>query len=211
MKRIVFLIDGFNLYHSVRDLESDFGVKVKWLDIASLCKSYLHYFGKDARLKEIYYFSALPNYLAARDPSRIKRHRAYISCLEATGIHIELGRFKEKEKKCNFCKKKMLMHEEKETDVKIAVKVIEIFHLDISDIVVIVSGDTDLSPAIEKAKLLFPKKQVLFAFPYNRRHTELAALAPKSFSIKRKHYEKHQFPQQVTLQNRHKIAKPKSW
>jgi uncharacterized LabA/DUF88 family protein len=211
MKRIIFLIDGFNLYGSVRDIKKDFGDKVKWLDIASLCKSYLHYFGKDAQLDDIYYFSAVPNYLQARDPNRIKRHKDYMSCLESTGIHVELGRFKEKERKCNYCKKIITMHEEKETDVRIAVKVFEIFHLDIGDIIIIVSGDTDLSPAIEKSKTLFPNKLVLFAFPYNRRNTELAALATRSFRIKREHYQKHQLPDPIILQNKHRISKPKSW
>jgi len=211
MKRIVFLIDGFNLYGSVRDIEDNFGVKVKWLDITSLCKSYLHYFGKDAQLEEIYYFSAVPYYLAVRDPGRIKRHNDYMSCLMSTGIHVELGRFKAKERKCTNCKKKISMHEEKETDVRMAIKVFEIFYLDMADMIVIVSGDTDLAPAITQSRTLFPGKQVLVAFPHKRRNTELANLATRSFRIELEHYKKHQFPNYVILQNGKKILKPKSW
>jgi len=63
MKKIIFLVDGFNIYHSILRLSRDTGYCTKWLDIASLCKSYIHLFGKDAELQSIYYFTAIPYYL----------------------------------------------------------------------------------------------------------------------------------------------------
>ena len=63
MKQASFLIDGFNLYHSVLKLERDTGYCTKWLDIDSLCKSYLHLLGKQTELQSIHYFTALPYYL----------------------------------------------------------------------------------------------------------------------------------------------------
>jgi hypothetical protein len=105
----------------------------------------------------------------------------------------------------------ILKHEEKETDVSIAITLMEIFIKDLGDCAVIVSGDTDLSPAIRKCKSLFKKKKVIFAFPYRRKNKELLSLAPGSFSISKKQYIRHQFPNPVVLEDGRKIFKPKSW
>lgn len=68
MNRVTFLIDGFNLYHSIRDLGRYEKLHVKWLNIYSLCSSFLYLIGKDANLAEIYYFSAFADHL--NDPQR---------------------------------------------------------------------------------------------------------------------------------------------
>lgn len=212
MKRISFLIDGFNLYHSIKDLERIHGIKAKWLNLYSLCKSYLYLFGKDAVLQDIYYFSAYPNHLSLSRPDTIARHKDFITCIEDLGIKVVLGRFKEKKVFCDNYKTVINKHEEKETDVAIAVKVIELFHLDSCDIQVIVSGDTDLAPAIRTSLALFPKKQICFAFPFNRKMKELAALSTlPSFSIGRMNYQTHSLPDPYVLKDGNKIFKPTSW
>ena len=211
MNRVIFLIDGFNIYHSTLDLKRHTGYSTKWLDLASLCKSYIHLFGKDAQVKAIYYFSAIPYYLSTQDPVKIQRHKNYIACLESSGIHVELGRFKVKYIFCDKCKSMVLKHEEKETDVTIAIKVVEIFLNDDCETGVIVSGDTDLSPAIRKCKILFPNKKIVFSFPYARKNKELASLAAGSYSISKKQYIRYQFPNPVILNDGRKILKPKSW
>ncbi len=211
MNRVIFLIDGFNLYHSIVELRRDTRYSTKWLDIHALCKSYLHLFGKESTLEKIYYFSALPLYLMTSHPEKIKRHKEYIACLEASGISIELGRFKQKDVFCEKCKSMILKHEEKETDVAIAIKLQEIFLTDACDTAVIVSGDTDLSPAIRSCKKLFKDKKVVFAFPYARKNKELAALAPDSFSLSRNQYIRHQLSDPTTLKDGRVINKPSSW
>ena len=211
MNRTIYLVDGFNLYHSILRLRRDTGYCAKWLDLVSLCNSYIHLFGKDATLESIYHFSAIPNYLSPKNPNKIKRHKDYLTCLRSTGIHVELGRFKEKDVYCDKCRSTILKHEEKETDVAIAVKLIEILFTDMCDNAVIISGDTDLSPAVRRCKILFPNKKIVFAFPYARKNKELSSLAQGSFSINKKQYIKHQLPNPVTLQNGKKIYKPSSW
>ncbi len=211
MNKIIFLIDGFNVYHSILQIKRDTQYNTRWLDLHSLCKSYLHLFGKNAVLEDIFYFSAVPFYLNNRNPGKIKRHPTYLSCLEATHIKIELGRFKEKTVFCDKCRSYILKHEEKETDVAIGVKAFEIFAQNHCDISVVVTGDTDLSPAFKKCKQLFPNKRFVFAFPYKRKNKELASLAPGSFSINHTQYLKYQLPNPVMLPNGHKIYKPKHW
>jgi len=211
MNRIAFLIDGFNLYHSVLRLKTDTHICTKWLDIYSLCKSYISLFGPKAELTSVYYFSALPHYLSSTDPDKINRHQKYISCLRDSGIIVELGRFKEKEVLCKKCGCIFLKHEEKETDVAIGVTLSKLLFKDECETAIIMSGDTDLSAAVKRLQPIFLDKKILFAFPYARKNKELSKLAPNSFSIGKKQYIRHQFPNPVTLKDGTIINKPLSW
>jgi uncharacterized LabA/DUF88 family protein len=209
MNRIIFLIDGFNVYHSILALEEDTGYCTKWLDYKSLCESYIPLGGKDANLEAVYYFSAIPYYL--NKPDKIQRHKDYIKCLESTGIKKELGRFKEKSVYCQQCRKMILKHEEKETDVAIAIKLFKIFHKKECDTAIIMTGDTDLSPAVRECNALFPNKKIMFAFPFFRYNAELKLLAPDSFKIGKEQYIKHQLPNPVILPDGQVIHKPQTW
>jgi len=223
MNRVVFLIDGFNLYHSVLEAYNLLGMRVKWLDLHSFCRSYIFLFGKDATLAGIYYFSAYAYHL--NDSSVIKRHEAYIECLKSTGVVPDMGRFKARETKCPLSKQmqapnsgincplrgRFVRHDEKETDVAIAVKLCDLVFKNECDTAVLITGDTDLAPAVKLCNKRFPDKTILFSFPYHRYNAELEALAPKSFSIGAQSYARHQFPKQVHLNNGKIIEKPPSW
>lgn len=213
-KRVSFLIDGFNLYHSVKNASHDLKLKgkgTKWLNIHSLCNSYLHLFGKDSRIEEIYYFSALANHLQAVKPDVVKRHLVFIDGLKSTGVQVELGRFKRKSIICTHCRKMITRHEEKETDVAISAKLLELFMLNKCDMVVLVTGDTDLAAGVKVAQKLFPQKEICIAFPYKRKNKELKKLVPTSFQIGAKSYITHQFPDPITLKNGNSLIKPQSW
>jgi len=96
-------------------------------DLSSLCRSYLHLFGKTAVLHEIYYFSALAKHLEATNPDVTLRHEAYLTCLEDSGVLIQLSRFKKKRFRCEKCGANLKRHEEKETDVALGAKLLELF------------------------------------------------------------------------------------
>jgi len=224
MNRVTFLIDGFNLYHSTADLQRIRGLRVKWLDIYSLCSSFLFLIGRDAAIAEIYYFSAFAKHL--NDPSIVKRHRDYLECLKSTGIIPEMGRFKPKEVTCPLYSQhaksgtvnvtcpiggKFTKYEEKETDIAIAARLFEIVYKNKCDTAILVTGDTDLAPAVKTCRGLFPMKAIRFAFPYRRHNHELKALLPDSFKIHEGSYIKHLFPDPVPLPNGTKIYKPASW
>ena len=210
MNRVVFLIDGFNLYHSTLDIKFHHkGLLVKWLNIHGLCDSFLHNVGNRATLEKIYYFSAYAYHL--NDPSIIQRHSDYIECLKSTGIEPILGRFKPKPTKCTLCKREFVKHEEKETDVAIASKLMEVLGKKECETVVLVTGDTDIVPAIKTANSLFPGNLVLCAFPFGRKNKELQQIAPRSFKIRLKSYVNNPFPNPVVLANGAEIYKPASW
>lgn len=209
MNRVIFLVDGFNLYHSLEDLRYELGITAKWLDLHSLCSSYLPHISKDAVLHGIFYFSAFAHYL--NDASVIKRHRDLIKCLKATGVEDVMGRFKSKSITCKHCEHKFKRQEEKETDVAMASKLFEILFKDKCDTVVVVTGDTDIVPAIKTSKTLFPGKSIRFVFPYGRTSGELGKLAPGSFDIHPQQYLRHQFTNPFRLPNGTTINKPPSW
>jgi uncharacterized LabA/DUF88 family protein len=155
INRVTFLVDGFNLYHSVREASNDLGHNGKltrWLDINSLCRSYLPEVRKRApsygyaEMAETYYFSAYASHRERIAPDTVARHKSLVQCLEATGIKTSMGMFKAKRRTCSKCGYSETGHEEKETDVAIAVKLLELLFLDTCDTVVLVTGDTDLAP-----------------------------------------------------------------
>ncbi len=202
-KNVTYLIDGFNLYHSIRRAQKELRASTKWLDIRALCESRLQNIrtvvGCPVDLESIYYFSAYAYHL--KDPSIVQRHKSFVECLEDAGIKVEINRFKYKELQCPFCRRVVVKHEEKETDVSIALKLIEVFLEDECDIVVLMSGDTDLAPAVRMAKKLYPAKHILFDFPAYRKNKELANLCPGSTVINAKQYRKYQFSDPCILQS----------
>lgn len=213
IKKATFLIDGFNLYHSVRTAQKRLKSSTKWLDIKSLCESRLQivrsFVKSRVELGEIYYFSAYAYHL--KNPGVIRRHKNFVRCLEDSGISVQLNRFKYKEIECSFCGKTIAKYEEKETDVSIALKLIDIVISDECDIGVLVSGDTDLAPAVRQARKLKPEKHLLFAFPAYRKNNELAKLCPNSMVIKANQYARYQFSDPYFLKDGTAISKPKSW
>jgi len=118
-------------------------------------------------------------------------------CLRGTGVQVSLGQFKRKK--------------EKETDVAIACKLFEICYTNSAESIVLITGDTDLAPAVRLCQRLFPHLTFLFAFPYLRVNDELRILAPGSFKIKASQYFAHQFPDPLVLPDGTSITKPVSW
>ncbi len=182
-----------------------------------MCSSYLHLVANavadNTQLANIYYFSALATHIEAVDPDVTARHRRFIKCLEDTGVKVELSRFKPKQVKCPEpkCGKIFFKHEEKETDVAIAVKLLDVFLRNECDTSVLVTGDADLAPAVRTAMSLFPNKRVLFAFPYHRKNKELSKLAPGSFTMDKSQYARYQFQNPCILSDGTAIGKPPAW
>ena len=214
MNRTTFLIDGFNLYHSVKSASHDLGLNgsgTRWLDLRSLCDSFLHLIGNDAQIAEIYYFSALARHLESRKPDVTFRHKNYIRCLENSGVTVELHRFKKSPTVCKKCGQIFSRQEEKETDVAIAARLFEVFHIDKCDTVALITGDTDVVPAVKTAQKIFPDKEVVFLMPYKRHNRELANLVSKHFDISSSNYTKHQFPDPFITKKKKEIHKPSTW
>lgn len=116
-KRIVFLIDGFNLYHSIVTClkENRLSNKYKWLNYKKLCQSFLK--NQTEEIGEVVLYTAYAHW---RSKEAVYRHKKFIQALRYYGVKIVFGNFKEKDRRCPICKEYIKQHEEKETDVNIA-------------------------------------------------------------------------------------------
>ena len=212
--RTTFLIDGFNLYHSLKRASYDIGLggeQTRWLDLKKLCQSHLYILGEGAELEEIYYFSALARHSQHEYPDGLRRHESYIKCLKNEGVNVILGRFKKKQVWCSNCKTNIKKYEEKETDVSISVTLIKLLMQSKCDSAVIVTGDTDIGPAVKMAQTLFPNKRISFMFPYRRKNAELAKLVDVSFKLSGEDYANNQLPDPYHLNDGEVIEKPNTW
>lgn len=130
---------------------------------------------------------------------------------KSTGIEVITGNFKKKYPYCKLCKTNYSTHEEKESDINIAMQLIRSFINNECDTIVLVSGDTDLVSAVRTAKDLFPSKKVGIAFPYKRANTHFKEIADFTFKISADSYKNHQFPAPVILPDGTKLTKPPLW
>jgi uncharacterized LabA/DUF88 family protein len=140
----------------------------------------------------------------------MKRHQVYVRALETQGIKVIFGKFKRKEKFCNKCKQLFETHEEKQTDVNVAIKLFQEAVNDSFDKAVIVSGDSDLIPAIKAVRESFPAKKIGIMIPIDRQAEELKATADFHYKIKEFHLKNAIFPDVVEC-NGAKIEIPAKW
>jgi uncharacterized LabA/DUF88 family protein len=104
-----------------------------------------------------------------------------------------------------------MTHEEKETDVAIAAQLFELLYQKNCDAVVLISGDTDLAPALRTAQKLFPQAEIVVAFPYLRHNSELARVAAHTVSLSLALYQSHVLPRTMSLPSGRTITKPAKW
>lgn len=230
--RVAFLVDGFNVYHSIRDAEKQVSDRPqRWLDLRAFCQDYVRHLGRSAVLEGVYYFSALARHLEASKPDIVQRHTTYIEALESTGVHVTLANFKARDKHVSFahcrfrlpwlkqpirlpfrnCTVIFQRAEEKETDVAIATKMFELLHTGSVEAIVLVSGDTDLLPAIRTAQRLFPTVRICVCFPFRRHNADLKQAVVTSFKVRKEQYAKHQLPDPVLTPSGRTLHKPARW
>ena len=89
--------------------------------------------------------------------------------------------------------------EEKQTDVNIALQLLQLAILDQYDRAIILSGDTDLIPAIKAVRLTFPHKQIGVILPIGRSSEDLLQQADFKHKMREHHLASSRFPDIVTL------------
>jgi len=198
--RVMFFYDGFNLYHSLeRARLAAPHDPIRWLDLTALARSHVYILGPTEVLAGVHYFTAYAEHLALTKPERLSRHRAYVRALTATGVQVYLGHFKPKQVWIESLARFERIWQEKATDVNIVAQIFAHAARDAFDVAIIVSGDADYAPAVPVFREMFPRKRLLFGFPFDRKNRELERVAPDSFVFARESYAKHQLPAAVRL------------
>lgn len=86
-------------------------------------------------------------------------------------------------------------HEEKETDVNIAIHILKDAFQNEYDTAYIVSADSDISPAVQMCRKFFPKKQYQFIFPYESFSITNKEVANGIKQIRKKRMEENLLPE----------------
>jgi len=208
MAKIIFFVDGFNLYHALDYTESSRNPfrfrKFKWLNLQKLAGLFV---GPLDSLEQVLLFTAF----ATWDPQKVARHKLFIRANESVGVSVIYGEFKRKDKYCRLCKREFHSYEEKQTDVNIALELFRLAYLDKYDRAVILSGDTDVIPAIKAVRATFSQKQIGVIILICKSSEDLLKDADFRFRMKEHHLVSSRFPDTLQLPGGAKLECPLTW
>ena len=211
-KKSIVYVDGFNLFYGLLKNEKN----KKWLNLQ-------HYFEKlrtDDDIEKIKYFTTLVK------GKKRDNQESYLKALSTLPkVQIVLGKFKTQTYtcliNCGYTGDKTYADQiEKRTDVNIASHFVADSAL-LNDIekLIIVSGDSDLIPAIKMAKQISPQKQIIVYVPHDpvksknskKVSSDIRKAADKHKNLPVNLIGKSQFDNEITDNYGNKICKPLSW
>lgn len=195
-------VDGFNLYNGIHEA---FEHRFLWLDLVKLFES-LRPLNELVKVK---YFTSV----ILDDPDAQGRQSDYINALKTlypSQIEVVLGRYQRKQMSCNACGATWISYEEKETDVNIAVQMVSDALATEAENFYVVSGDSDLVPAIKLVQEHAPELFTIAFFPPSRHSDALKKLMPASQVIGRQRLKDSQLPDMVTADGT-EYSRPAKW
>jgi uncharacterized LabA/DUF88 family protein len=139
--RTTVYIDGFNLYYGAVSRSP-----YRWLDIQRLCEL----LRPAEAIQRVVYFTAM-----VVGPTRQNQEAYLLALSQRPLVQVVEGNFKKKTIEClhpdcpNPNRRFFKSLEEKRTDVNIAIEMLDDAYQNLSDRMVLVSGDSDLVPALE--------------------------------------------------------------
>lgn len=230
MRTLVF-VDGYNLYYGALQ-----GTPYKWLDLPALLRHILHIQDPGSEMVGVHYYtSPVIARLATRGQVSNDAQSRYIRALQAKGVQVTLGRHRlakgfapryvDGQKASRQDQVAVWQLEEKETDVNLALGMYRAAcrsHLDESRVeqIVVVSGDTDLSPALRSIRSDFPELRLGVILPHRGSSAAHDREAPGHLKnechwmrrfISDDELEAHQLPHRVPLPKKPAIQKPDYW
>ncbi|MGA2876515.1 MAG: NYN domain-containing protein [Nitrososphaerales archaeon] len=214
--RVIALIDGFNLYHSLERFdggkdEADRAryQRYKWLCLTALVKRFVAPMTEE--LVSVEYFTTLPTW----DDAKKLRHQTYISAQKLRGVNVTLGEFKRKIVPCRAsCKQEFAINVEKQTDVNIALAMNGLSGQ--YDKLLLLTADSDQVPTINLLKKMHPTKRVAVIIPVGRKAKELKqACGGSAFKITEEHLSQCQLPNPMPIMKDGRqvalLVKPTVW
>lgn len=199
LKRVIVYIDGFNCYHAIDDLNVP---HLKWVNYWESSKQLLQ---RDEVLVAVKYFSAYADHF----PHSLARHKVFVKALKSTGVQCFLGKFKEKTQYCKNCGAILSLHEEKETDVQIAIHLLADATSRSCDVAILVSGDSDLVPVVKMCRRLMLPIEIVTASTPSRSHCkEIRDLKCRTVKLSRTIVEHSLFPASIVLSDGTTVNRP---
>jgi len=223
--RTAFFVDGYNLYYGVLQ-----GSDHKWLDLSALLAEILRIQDPAAELVSVDYFtSPVITNLATRGIVSNDAQSRYIRALQAKGVSVTLGRHRlargyaprylDGHKPSRKDQVAIWELEEKETDVNLALGMYRAacraVDLQLNQIV-LVSGDTDLAPALAAIRSDFPHIRIGVILPHRQEQRNPPGSLKEHAHWMRRHIPESelaafQLPPKVPLPRKPAIVKPDYW
>lgn len=228
--RTACFVDGYNLFYGLLA-----GTQYKWLDLPSLLAHILRVEHPDNTLVSVSFFtSGVKPSLASRGIRSKEAQDSYLRALIARGVDVTYGRHQlESGKAPRFVNKKtpasrldqvdIWKLEEKETDVHIAISMYRLAARQASLMpeerlqqIVLVSADTDMTPALRALREDFPNLRIGVILPHREGIKRTIPGSLKHHAHWMRHIvtteelATHQFPSRVPTQKKPAV-KPDYW
>lgn len=198
-------IDGFNLY---------FGLKAKgwrryyWYDPHLLAENLLK---PGQVLVGVKYFTARIS-AHPKDPDKHRRQAGWLEAVETLpGTSVFYGHYLRKPQRCFKCNAAWDSHEEKMTDVNIAVHLLEDAYDNVFDVALLISADSDLAAPVQAVRKRYPAKKIVVVAPPERRSQRLESLASAVIRLGRKTIQDSQLADQYTKPDGFVLRRPARW
>ncbi|WP_169943924.1 NYN domain-containing protein [Microbispora sp. H11081] len=203
--RVGVYVDGFNLYYGLRSLR---GRRYLWLDLRALALRLLR---TGQTLTAVRYFTAP----VRGDARALARQQAYEAALESQGVDVVLGRFQEQRASCRACGVSWRTYQEKQSDVALAAAMVGDVALDLVDMVLLLSADSDLCAAIEAVRRVDARRggktRVVTVFPPGRRSDGLRVASDAWFPLGEALVRQSQLPELVPGRDGARYHRPADW
>lgn len=189
-KRAAIYIDGFNLYHSVKELGFN---HLMWCDFWRLGEMILPSQG-ESLVKAVFFTAFYPG-----DFGKSVRHRAFNDALGLRGVEVVLGNYI-KVPACETCSPGKTRPSEKETDINLALHLFNDARHDRFDHAYLLSADSDQAATARLLKQEFPEKKLTTVSPPNRNFSHsILHFADHKIALKESHIERAVFKGPIVL------------
>ena len=163
-QKVIVYVDGFNFYYGLKQTRWR---RYYWMDVVAFFEKFMR---PNHELVAVKYFSAKP-----RDIEKSRRQDAFFQAnQENPKFKLILGRYLKKDIVCFNCQYVIHTYEEKESDVRLATQIVADAYQKKCDIAIVVSADSDMTPAIELA--IEARQKVFIYFPPNQHSNSLSTV-----------------------------------
>jgi uncharacterized LabA/DUF88 family protein len=195
---VVAYIDGFNLYYGMKH---KYERRYLWLDVVKL----VQHLRPDDEVVRVRYFTTI----VRGEPAAAANQINYVDALRAHSgdvLDIQIGWFKRRTlspcKVCGAhwqcgCPRRPRTFEEKETDVALAVSMVEDAAVGLADVTLLVSADSDFAPAVAAVKRMRPGHPVILAMPSGSLQPHKRFVDVGWFNINETALRRSQLPERV--------------
>lgn len=209
-KKAMIYVDGFNLYFGILQGTPD----LKWLNL----ESFMDFLRPDEEVVGVRYFTALVDPQKHLSVSRDRQKRYLLALESCSRIKVVRGNYQMREVSCRArCRDRYEVPEEKKTDVGIAVHMISDAIDGLMDRIVLVSGDSDLEPAVEWIRKRHPGIKITVYIPQDpgdpkqRRNDTYRSMGVDAKPLPTTDIHRLQFPHKVDLGSGRSVERPNEW